>query len=383
MVLSDSVNPRGTRAAARYVFQNPRLDAGRFVSCSRGMGGLPVARDSGKILVVRLSSLGDLVLMVPMMRALRAGLPGAEIHLLCKERYAGLFEEAAYIDRIMVLRTGGLGELSKLRSWLRMEKYDTVVDAHGVIRSVLLTAGLGAPRTLRIAKDQVRKLLLIGGKRNTYRKVTHQAARYAEIARRLGIETGDRFEGRPLGARAREGAARALGRPGAGKASLVAFAPGARWPTKRWPGESFAGLMTELQRRGIGTVIVGGAEDAGTNAAVARQSPGALDLTGRLSIAESAAVLERCAALVTNDSAPLHLAEAVGTPVVAFRGPTVKEFGYSPRLPGSVVLEKTLACRPCSRNGARPCPEGTMECLASIAVPDALEAVLALLGRTR
>ena len=87
---------------------------------------------------------------------------------------------------------------------------------------------------------------------------------------------------------------------------------------------------------------------------------------------------------MTNDSAPLHLAEAVGTPVIAFFGPTVREFhGYFPRLPASRALETPLPCRPCSRNGKRPCPYGTKECLTSIEPSMALEEILQALGETR
>jgi heptosyltransferase-2 len=344
----------------------------------------PVASERPKkILVVRLSSLGDLVLMVPMMRALRAGLPSAELHLLCKEKYAGLFEAGGFLDRIVVVRDGGLRELVRLRSWLAMERYDVVIEAHGVIRSRLLTAALNAPRTIRIPKDQLKKLLLIRGKANAYREVTHQAGRYAALARPLGVEVTSDLDALPLGERARAAAAHALAAVANAGAPTVAFAPGARWPTKMWPRERFAALLTEVQRRGFGTIIAGGAEDAAGNAEIARMSPGALDLTGKLSIIESAAVLERCAVLVTNDSAPLHLAEAVGTPVVALFGPTVREFGYFPRLPASRLLERALPCRPCSRNGRRSCPYGTKECLAAITVADALAAVLDVLGKTR
>jgi heptosyltransferase-2 len=107
------------------------------------------------------------------------------------------------------------------------------------------------------------------------------------------------------------------------------------------------------------------------------------NLTGALSIIETAAVLKWCRALVTNDSAPLHLAEAVGTPAIAFFGPTVREFGYFPRLPASRALETALPCRPCSRNGKRACPYGTKECLTSIEPSVALEALFQALGETR
>jgi len=339
---------------------------------------------SSKILVIRLSSLGDLVLMMPMLRSLRAGFPAAEIHLLCKEKYTGLFEGSDCVNRIIVVEGGGLGELMRIRSWLSRERYDVIIDAHNVIRSNILFHTLGAPKRLQIAKCDLKKLLLIRGKTNLYGAVLPQSERYRELARGLGVEIRETFEELAVPETAARGAERALSSFGAPGGRLIAFAPGARWGTKRWPQECYAELITAVSRLGCGAVIIGGPEDAAANAKVARMSNRApLDLTGKLSIMESAAVLRRCTALVTNDSAPLHLAEAVGTPVVAFFGPTVREFGYYPRLARSRVLEVALPCRPCSRNGARQCPYGTTECLTAIGPSVALEALAEVLEETK
>ncbi|MCX5752296.1 MAG: glycosyltransferase family 9 protein [Candidatus Krumholzibacteria bacterium] len=343
-----------------------------------------MSQPSGKICIIRLGSLGDLVLMVPLLSALRSGFPSKEIHLVCKEKYTGLFDGGGLIDTIIPVRRGDFREIVALRSALSRAAYETIVDAHGVIRSNLLFHTLRAPRKLQIRKDEFRKGLLIVGKTNLYRRITSQIERYAELAQRLGVEMREPYAELPVPPRAARSAEAALGRAGRGGGPLVAFAPGARWPTKRWPEERFARLIFAASARGCGTLLIGGAEDSATNAEVAGLSRSApLNLTGALSIIESAAVLKRCGVLVTNDSAPLHLAEAVGTPVVAFFGPTVREFGYFPRLPASRALETALPCRPCSRNGKRACPYGTKECLASIEPSAALEALLEALGETR
>lgn len=339
---------------------------------------------SGKICIIRLSSLGDLVLMVPMLRALRSSFPTKQIHLVCKEKYAGLFDGGGLVDSFIPVRRGDLREIVDLRSALSRAGYETIIDAHGVIRSGLLFHALRAPRKLRIRKDELQKAALIVGKMNLYRRVTSQTERYAELARRLGAETRGPDAELPVPPSAARSAEAALSRAGFSGKSLIAFAPGARWPTKRWPADRFARLIFETSARGFEPLLIGGAEDAAANAEVAELSRSApRNLTGALSIIESAAVLKRCGALVTNDSAPLHLAEAVGTPVIAFFGPTVREFGYFPRLPASRALETALPCRPCSRNGKRACPYGTKECLTSIEPSTALEALIRALGKTR
>lgn len=343
---------------------------------------IAMPQDSGKICIIRLGSLGDLVLMVPLLRALRSAFPTKEIHLVCKEKFAGLFDGGGLVDSLIPVRRGDLREIVDLRSALGRAGYETIVDAHGVIRSRLLLLGLRAPTKIRIRKDEIKKAALIVGRMNLYRRVTPQTERYAELARALGAEVREPFAELPLSPAAERRAEMVLG--GIGGPFLIAFAPGARWPTKRWPAEHFARLISETAARGFECLLIGGAEDAATNAeaaALSRSAP--LDLTGSLSIIESAAVLKRCRALVTNDSAPLHLAEAVGTPVIAFFGPTVREFGYYPRLRDSRALETKLPCRPCSRNGKRSCPYGTKECLMSIEPEATVEVLLGTLEKTR
>jgi heptosyltransferase-2 len=336
---------------------------------------------AGKILVIRLSSLGDIILLAPELLRLRNAAPAAVIHLLTRERYAGLFDGNTYLDEVLTLGRGGLGELARVRRRLARERYDVLVDAHGVLRSGILFHSLHAPKKVRIRKNGIAKFALIAGKTNLYRGVVTQSRRYARLFEALGLDAGGEDVELPVPPRAVAGADAALSRAAPGAARLVAFAPGARWETKTWPRRHYADLMRLAAARGYATLLIGGPADAEANAGIAKSvSPAPLDLTGRLSILESAAVLKRSAALVTNDSAPLHLAEAVGTPVVAFFGPTVRDFGYFPRLARSVALEVHLRCRPCSRNGARRCPYGTKECLAAISPQRAMDALAGLLG---
>jgi heptosyltransferase-2 len=117
----------------------------------------------------------------------------------------------------------------------------------------------------------------------------------------------------------------------------------------------------------LGEAIVAAARAAGGAAANA---------CGRLALREAAALIERAAVLVTNDSAPLHVAAAVGTPIVAVFGPTVPDFGFGPRGPRDVVVERLgLACRPCSAHGPRTCPLGHHRCMQDIHVEDVLRAI--------
>ncbi|MDD3642310.1 MAG: glycosyltransferase family 9 protein [Candidatus Krumholzibacteria bacterium] len=339
-------------------------------------------RQDDTILLIRFGSLGDLVLLTALVEALRAGLPGMEIHLVTKERYLPLFERDRRIARVSVLpERGGAGALWRLRNSLSGVRYGILIDAHGVLRSILLSRSLAARRRMRIEKDQIGKAAVLAGRRGGEDIVTMRE-RYLRLAHRLGVSDPGAMPRLDPGGRERGSAAERFRAAGLEERPVVALAPGARWPAKRWPAERFAELAEILYRAGRGIVLVGGESDREVCAEVAAGVPGALDLCGRFGVMETAAALERADLLVTNDSAPLHLAEAVGTPVVALFGPTVREFGYFPLLESSAAIEADIRCRPCSRNGARPCRFERLECLEAISVRRVAETVEeALSGR--
>ncbi len=157
-------------------------------------------------------------------------------------------------------------------------------------------------------------------------------------------------------------------------AGFVALAPGSIWGTKRWAG--YPELAAALDAP---VVVLGGRDDAALADQVVAAAPGrAYSAAGTLGLRTSAALIARAGVLVTNDSAPLHLATAVGTPVVAIFGPTVPAFGFGPRGPRDVIVEHpSLACRPCSAHGPQVCPLGHHRCMRELSVASVLAAVAA------
>jgi heptosyltransferase-2 len=334
-----------------------------------------------KILVIRFSSLGDLVLLTPLLETLRCWAPEAEIHLLTKEHYAPLFAADDRVDEVKRLRSGTLQELLHLRSALSREGYDLIIDAHNVIRSNLLYSTTRAGVKVQLKKDQLKKFLLIRMRLNMYGEIIHQSERYLGLLRPFRATEGDTIPSLAIPDEKKERARSIIRDHGFENRPLVALAPGARWESKRWPIEHFAAVAGSLAASGYGIVLVGGTGDETLSGELSRLcADRPLDASGRLDLLESAALLSECRLLVTNDSAPLHMAEAVGTPVVALFGPTVREFGYHPQLPSSVTLGLELRCRPCSRNGARPCHLHTKECLVDLEPSHVLEAAGTVLG---
>ena len=154
-----------------------------------------------------------------------------------------------------------------------------------------------------------------------------------------------------------------------GSEPLIALAPGSIWATKQWP--YYSDLAREL-RAAARLVVIGAETDRPLAAEILAAANGAaIDATGRLSLLASAELVGRAMLLVTNDSAPLHLASAMNTPTLAIFGPTVPEFGFGPLAERSQVAGHTgLACRPCDRHGPRRCPLGHWRCMREITADD-------------
>jgi heptosyltransferase-2 len=319
-----------------------------------------------KFLVIRFSSLGDCVLLCPLLAHLKAN--GAEeVVVLTKRAYAGLFASATGVDRVVALdKHAGAGALWRIASECRGRGY-TILDAHASWRSRIVSARAGRAQS-RIEKHTRQRVNLIIWKRPA--ALPTMLERYAKLCGPVGIPTPALAPG---GLRLPDEAARVATRA-MGSDSFIAVAPGSRWPSKRWSG--FAKLCATFPQNDR-ILLVGDAADREFTAPIARAlGDRCIDLAGCPSLMETAAHIARCRVFVGNDSGLMHLAEAVGVPVVALFGPTVEAFGYYPSLAESRTVERRLACRPCSRNGSTPCPKQSGECLTGI-TPETVAAAIA------
>jgi heptosyltransferase-2 len=318
------------------------------------------------ILLIRFSSLGDVVLLSAAIDAIGTALPEFDLHLATKERYSELYSNSSFVKKIHTLpNNAGFTDLLRLRKALSSENYRIIIDAHNVIRSNVLLHTLSAPTKIQLKKDQMKKLSLIRGGRDLYSETIQMKDRFLGIVEELGVQV-DRLPTRlDPGDEARASVNAFFESSSLADKPVIALAPGARWETKRWPERNYRDLAMELISRGYGVLLVGDNSEKEMCGRIC-DGTGAADVSGGISLLETAAALKRSAVLVTNDSAPLHIAEAVSTPVVAIFGPTVRQFGYFPLLDRSVALEVELDCRPCSRNGAAPCRLDRRLCLEQI-----------------
>ena len=328
-----------------------------------------------RILLIRFSSLGDLVLLTALIDGIAVAFPGHDLHLATKDQYRELFDNNLHIVKIHALPSdSGFGGLLGLRRDLALEGFETIIDAHNVIRSNFLYRTIGARRKVQLGKDQIRKLSIIRAGKDTYEDTVTMKDRYLGLIAELGAAipvVSTRLTPPPSAEAAVETFFDENGLTGR---RVVALAPGARWETKRWPSDRFAEITSAISDSGHAVLVIG-SEAEKDICSIAAHGGVATNACGRLSLMETAAALKKASVLVTNDSGPLHIAEATGTPVVALFGPTVRQFGYFPLLDDSIALEKEIDCRPCSRNGARPCHIDKRDCLENIGTTEVLASV--------
>ena len=329
-------------------------------------------------LVIQTSFLGDTVLTTPLLAQLANR--GAVDVVTTPAAAALLANHPAVRTLIAYDKRGedrGLLGLWRLSRRLRALGYDVAFLAQGSWRSAALALLAGIPSRIGFSTSAGR---LLYTKRVTYRDDLHHAARLLMLARPNGREPtpGELRPSLAPGGAERETVDAFLRAHGVRDGErLIALAPGSVWATKRWP---YYPQLAEALADAARIVVVGSSADSELAKAIVAAAPGALDATGRLSLLASAELIGRSHVIVTNDSAPMHLASAMGTPTVAIFGPTVPDFGFGPLAPrASVVGRDTLPCRPCDRHGPQRCPLGHHRCMRELTPTAVAERARALL----
>ncbi|HHL39511.1 MAG TPA: lipopolysaccharide heptosyltransferase II [Deltaproteobacteria bacterium] len=341
-----------------------------------------------KVLIVKLSSLGDVVHTLPALGLLRSRLgPSARIDWLVEEGAAGIVEGHPLVDEVLVVKNRGwLREPAAtlaVAGRLRERRYDVVVDFQGLAKSAVWVALSGATRRIGFAKARELSHLALTERLGGLDSDMHAVDRYLRLAAMVSPADGELRARFPLevdnDAAAR--AAELLESSGlSAQTPFMVLIPGARWPTKLWSEERFA----EVARRaadelGLGSVVVGAAADRPKGRAIVEMAgrKGVADLTGRTTLKELAALCAMAQAAVSVDSGPMHVAAAAETAVVALFGPTsAKRTG--PYGGGHVVVRSGAHCSPCFK---KHCADPF--CMRRIDAEGVMEAVRTVLrGRT-
>ena len=322
--------------------------------------------------------MGDIIHALPVVAAIKKARPDVTVDWIAADGFTELVKLSPHVDGVIPFLRKEWG-----RNWWRPStitsvagflldgvggrRYDAVLDLHALFRSGLITAFAKAP--VKIGFSNAREYAgLFYNTKITPPPNAHAVDKLISALGGLGIPV----DGPPAFDIAIPGEARSWAAKVTPESPFVAVNPNARWVTKRWPIANFAALSKEIYRRsGALTVIVGGPEDVERGEELARLiGPAATNLTNSGGFARLAAVLERAWLMITNDSGPMHLAAAVGTPVVAMFGPTDPAL-VGPYGNGHTTLKTAVECSPCRNK--KTCPR-SIECMAKITVEDALSA---------
>lgn len=331
----------------------------------------PVARRaSPSIVVIQTAFLGDVVLTTPLLEALAS--EHGPVDVVTTPAAATLLETHPAVCRVIRHDKRGTARGARgvlmLADELRAGAYRRAYLPHRSWRSGLAALAAGIPERIGFADAPARWCYTRRIPRHGDRHETERMLALAGVGGRTRPTLGLTDEDRAI-------AAMWLGQQGV-RRPFVALAPGSIWATKRWG--KFAELAAGID---VDVVVLGGPEDRELGEQVAAAAPRGRNAAGALPIRVSAAVLEQAAVLVTNDSLPLHLAQATGTPTVAIFGPTAPVLGFGPQGPRDVVAElETLPCRPCSVHGPARCPLGHHRCMRDLDVTTVHQAVMQLLA---
>ena len=367
-------------------------------------------RDFRRILLIKLSAVGDIVHTIPVLNKLRRRYPAAQIDWLVSSPIAEFLGPHPAITNVVefvredwatLWRLTPFANSARLAARLRAAKYDLVIDLQGQLRSGLLTVATGAPVRIGFGKpiarrweelsrklpDEARKHAWQGSREGSWLAYTHDIPlpslevhavdRNLAVGPMLGLDDGAPDFSFPVPSGATDRIDALLHYYDIAKAKLVALAPGTIWETKRWQSEGFAAVARHFLQKGLAVTLIGGAREGAICEAVAALAPGAINLAGETTLPELAALIRRSTICVTNDSGPMHLAVALDRPVVSIFGPTNPVWA-GPYRRADAVLQAGIPCSPCYLRQLSRCAYGH-ECMREVtedAVIERAESIL-------
>ena len=311
-----------------------------------------------KVLIIRFSSIGDIVLTTPVIRCLKLQEPSTEIHYLTKKTFQSLLENNPYIHKIHAIEK----DIKEITSVLKKENFDWIIDLHNNLRSLHLKFLLGRPATV-FKKLNFQKWLLVQFKINVMPPV-HIVDRYLQTIQQFGIKNDlkgldyfipEKDEVDPSGF------------PVTHQQQYIGFVIGAKHFTKQLPIEKIISICKKLAQP---IILLGGKEDYERGAAIEKAVGQFIyNACGRYNLNQSASIIRQATRIISHDTGLMHIAAAFNKNISSVWGNTVPAFGFSPYQPGnkSMIIEVVhLPCRPCSKIGYDKCPKGHFKCMQEI-----------------
>ena len=331
-----------------------------------------------KILVFRLSSIGDIVLTTALLRCLRNTFPDAQIDFVVKKQFADILRCVPFVSNVIELDSKkGFAELRAIRNRLKNEQYDVALDIHKNWRSMFVCNTIGSKQVFRFNKHVFRRWVLTTFHKDIYKEVRPVYLRFIDAAQQIGVVPDGKYTELVVPEQLSESMKDIFVQANLSfEKRIIALCPGASFSNKQWQVEKFQQLAKRVVAEFDAQVILlGGKKELEMCETIANES-GAVSFAGKFDLSQSIAALSMVSLTVANDTGMLHVSEALGVPVVGIYGPTARQFGYFPILPQSKVAQiENLSCRPCTKMGMNHCPKKHFSCMNDISV----DMVLALM----
>ncbi|MBS1667690.1 MAG: glycosyltransferase family 9 protein [Bacteroidetes bacterium] len=334
-----------------------------------------------KFLIIRFSSIGDIVLTTPVPRCLKKQIATAEVHYLTKTSYNSILSANPYIDKIHLLQN----DLDAVIATLKQEDYDYVIDLHHNLRTLKVKRALGKP-SFSFNKLNIEKWMLTALKINRLPPV-HIVDRYLDTLKSFGVKN----DGAGLDYFIPEGElVKETDIPASHHAGYIGIVIGAAYQTKKFPLHKLQAICQSIQHP---IILLGGPEDREDGEKIATIDDVKIyNACGKFSLNESADLVRRAKLIVANDTGLMHIAAAFKRPVISLWGNTIPEFGMYPYYGDNYLQRisqntdsdkksyeiteiKNLSCRPCSKIGYKKCPKGHFKCMELLSVTDIEEKI--------
>ncbi|MGB9665199.1 MAG: glycosyltransferase family 9 protein [Ignavibacteria bacterium] len=318
-----------------------------------------------KILIIRLSSLGDILLSYPLIKILKERENNPIIHFLVKEKFLQAIDSNPFVEKVIILKPDNQTEV---KSIIKKENYDIIIDLQNNLRSHQLYPFNFKTRVYRFKKPTLKKFLLVYFKINLLKNNSSIAINYIRTIYPdfdlknlpLYFEVDQKKENNSL---------KKL--PDSFNDKIViGVCPGSKHYTKRYPVDLLKVVLRKLIQKNYFIALFGGIEDREICQALEIDNYSVKNFQNENDLFETAALMKKCSVVITNDSGLMHLASLLKIPTVAIFGSTVREFGFTPIFENSIIVENNnLSCRPCSHIGRSKCPKKHFRCMIEIS-PD-------------
>ncbi len=328
---------------------------------------------ANRIIIVQTAFIGDVIIITPLIKATKELYPNALLDVMVIPQTAGVLKHNPNVNEVILFdkRKNKIISFIKTLLLLKKNKYDIAITPHSSVTTALL---------LKYAKIQIR----IGYNRwSAAKHLTHKVPHPDGIHKTvknlslLSVLTEKTFPNQtelfPTNVMQKK-ADDLLLELKTNTQNIIAIAPGSVWFTKKWPTEYYKKLANHLVKNNFGIILIGSKDEIEICNEVFPSKNG-INLAGKLSLLESAAVIQKCDLMICNDSGALHIANAMETDVFAFFGPTIQSIGYFPFRKNDFVFEREMECRPCGSHGGKSCHLKHHECMKKIEPQFVLEKV--------